>query len=115
MSSFVNLSRAKKRTLVLKIRNLITSSVCTKEDIPHLLKSVFTKNFDYGLCGRSQDLIEKNAIIKNVRRSLKEIRNKEHQSGTFRAIVTVCSGDNISKGRLAHQLRIARNSVIRVI
>src|SRR5690242_20403465 len=115
MKSFLNLSRAKKRTLVLKIRNLITSSVATKENIPHLLKCVFTKKFDYGICGRSQNLIEKKAIIRNVRRSLTEIRNKEHQSGTFRAIVTVCSGDNISKERLAHQLKIARNSVIRVI
>lgn len=111
---FLNLSRAKKKDLSLKIRRLITSSVNTEEDIPHLLQHVFTKNFNYGLHSKAMDYIEKKAIVSNISHALKEIRLKEHQSGAFRAIVAAACGKNIKKKRIAHQLKISKNSVTRV-
>lgn len=111
---FLNLSRAKKKDLSLKIRRLITSSVNTEEDIPHLLQYVFTKNFNYGLHSKAMDYVEKTAIVSNISHALKEIRLKEHQSGAFRAIVAATCGNNIKKKRTAYQLKISKNSVTRV-
>jgi hypothetical protein len=112
---FTDLSRARRRKIVNDIRTFITQSVPDLEDIPTVLKLVFNKNFDYGLHKKAKNNAEQSAIISNLQQSLKQIANKEHQSGTFRAIVSTAMGTNIHKQRLAHHLKISRNSVTRVI
>jgi hypothetical protein len=112
---FTDLSRAKRRKIVNNIRTLIAQSVSNVEEIPTLLKYVFNKNFDYGLHKKAKINAEQSAIISNLQQSLKQIANKEHQSGTFRAIVLATMGRNIQKQRLAYHLKISRNSVTRVM
>lgn len=111
---FKDQTRGKKRALASKIQRLILSSVNSVEDIPDLLHYVFSPSFNYGLHHKAKDYAEKSAIISNISSALKQIRLKEHQSGTFRAVIAAACGKNIKKGRVAHHLKISRNSVTRV-
>lgn len=55
------------------------------------------------------------AIVDNLKKTLKEIAKKEHQSGMFNALITAVSGANISQRALAKQLSVNRKSVAKVM
>jgi hypothetical protein len=79
---FKYLPRYKKHRLTSKIRRTIQHSV-SEEHIPDLLKYVFNSKFNYGFYIKTKDYQEKTVILENLSKSLSEIKQHEHQSGTF--------------------------------
>jgi arginine repressor len=102
-----------RRKIVNGIKQSILKSVVL-EDVPSVLKAVFTKQFDFGLHLQSQNYATTNAIVSNISKELNIIKQREHQSGVFKAIVSACSGANIKNNDLANLLRIHRNSITKV-
>ena len=99
-----------RKSLVHKIRRVLSKYIVSK-DIPKLVRSVFTKNFDYGMHDTSKDYLAKSAIVENIARELVTLRRKEHQSGAFQALLSACTGSNITVLEVANQLKVHRNTV----
>ena len=102
-----------RAAIVKKIRRSLCRYVA-KEDIKKLVKAVFTKKFDHGIFSRSRDYFEKAAIVSNIAKELAALKNKEHQSGAFRALLSACCGANICSSSVAKQLKIHRNTIKKV-
>ena len=99
-----------RKSLVHKIRRVLSKYIVSK-DIPKLVRSVFTKNFDYGMHATSKDYLAKSAIVENIAKELVTLRRKEHQSGAFQALLSACTGSNITVLEVANQLKVHRNTV----
>jgi len=104
-----SISKRKRQKIVYNIRFKINENVISS-DIPLVVKSVFSRHFDHGVHKRSRNYAVKNAIVNNIAAELAILKQKEHQSGVFKAIVSACSGINITCNNLAKHLKIHRNS-----
>jgi len=104
-----NIPPLNRKAIVRRIRNLICRDV-ERVDINKLLKSVFTKKFDFGMHEMAIDYPHKSAIVNSIARELMALKRKEHQSGAFRALVSACARGNLPVAELARQLKIHRNT-----
>ena len=95
-------------------RKILVHKYIVSKDIPKLVGSVFTRNFEYGMHATSKDYLAKSAIVENIARELVTLRRKEHQSGTFQALLSACTGPNITILEVANQLKVHRNTVSKV-
>ena len=108
-----NIPPLNRKAIVRRIRNLISRDV-ERVDINKLLKSVFTKKFDFGMHEMAIDYPHKSAIVNSIARELMDLKRKEHQSGAFRALVSACARGNLPVAELARQLKIHRNTAKKV-
>jgi hypothetical protein len=83
-----------RKRIIYKVRRTLSKHV-VPGDIVKVIKSVFTEAFNHGLHARSKDYVAKAAVVENIATELSILKEKEHQSGAFKALVSAYALDPI--------------------